>query len=70
MTINSVKVKMFTDMALCLQKEEEEKELVKVCIHLMANMDDGNCTLVWQQHNGKVHFDCVEINGKGKELQK
>lgn len=44
--------------------------MVEVCKRLMANMDDGNCTLVWQQRNGKIHFDSVEVNGKGKALGK
>lgn len=47
-------------------EKEEEKELAEVCRRLMANMQEGNCTLSWQQHNGKIHFDCVEINGKVK----
>lgn len=58
-------MKRFTAVPLCLQKEEE-KELAEVCRRLMANMQEGNCTLSWQQHNGKIHFDCVEINGKGR----
>lgn len=62
-----VKRKMFTDVALCLQKEEE-RDLVEVCRHLMANMHDGNCTVVWQERKGKIHFDYVEINGQGKSI--
>lgn len=68
-TVIDVKMKMFKDVTLCLQKEEE-KDLVEVCRRLMANLNDGNCTLVWQQQNGKIHFDCVEINGKGTALKK
>lgn len=56
---------MFTNESFYLQKEEE-KDLVEVCRRLMANLHDGNCTLVWQHRNGKIQFDCVEINGKGK----
>lgn len=57
------------DVCLCLQKEEEEeKELMGVCERLMKNMHDGNCILVWQEHKGKIHFDRVEINGKGKSI--
>lgn len=56
---------MFTDVSCHLQKEEE-KELAEVCSRFMANMDDGNCTLKWWHHNGKMHFDDVEISGKGK----
>ncbi|XP_029681514.1 podocalyxin [Takifugu rubripes] len=47
-------------------EKEEEKDLVEVCRHLMANMHDGNCTVVWQERKGKIHFDYVEINGKVK----
>lgn len=32
----------------------------------MVNLQDGNCTLTWRHHNGKIQFDCVEINGKVK----
>lgn len=59
----------FTAVTLCLQNKEEQ-DLVEVCRRLMANMHDGNCTLVWQQRNDKIHFDYVEINGKGKGLEK
>lgn len=62
-------MKPSTAVTLCLQKEEE-KDLVEVCRRLMANMHDGNCTLVWQQRNGKVHFDNVEVIGKGKAVKK
>uniref|UniRef100_H3CIK5 Podocalyxin n=2 Tax=Tetraodon nigroviridis TaxID=99883 RepID=H3CIK5_TETNG len=55
----------FTAVTLCLQNKEEQ-DLVEVCRRLMANMHDGNCTLVWQQRNDKIHFDYVEINGKVK----
>ncbi|XP_070785490.1 podocalyxin [Enoplosus armatus] len=47
-------------------EKEEEKDLVEVCRRLMANLQDGNCTLTWRHHNGKIQFDCVEINGKVK----
>ncbi|XP_061662127.1 podocalyxin isoform X2 [Syngnathoides biaculeatus] len=47
-------------------QEEEEKDLVEVCRHLMGNLKDGNCTLTWRHHKGKLLFDCVEINGKVK----
>nr|XP_057933993.1 podocalyxin [Doryrhamphus excisus] len=48
------------------QEKEEEKELMEVCRRLMGNLKDGNCTLTWRHHNGKLIFDCVEINGKVK----
>ncbi|XP_061523519.1 podocalyxin [Phycodurus eques] len=48
------------------EKEEEEKDLVEVCRRLMGNLKDGNCTLTWRHHKGKLLFDCVEINGKVK----
>lgn len=35
----------------------------------MANLHDGNCTLVWQDRNGNIKFDYVEINGKGKQFK-
>lgn len=52
-------------MSFSLQKEDK-KDLVEVCRRLMVNLQDGNCTLTYQHHNGKILFDCVEINGKGK----
>lgn len=61
-------MKPFRAVTLCLQNQD--KDLVEVCRRLMANMQDGNCTLVWQQRDGKVHFDRVEINGKGKNLKR
>ncbi|XP_051912150.1 podocalyxin [Hippocampus zosterae] len=48
------------------QEKEEEKDLVEVCRRLMGNLKDGNCTLTWRHHKGKLVFDCVEINGKVK----
>ncbi|XP_061124100.1 podocalyxin [Syngnathus typhle] len=48
------------------QEKEEEKDLVEVCKRLMGNLRDGNCTLTWRHHKGKLMFDCVEINGKVK----
>ncbi|GLD48035.1 podocalyxin isoform X2 [Lates japonicus] len=47
-------------------ERQEDKELVEVCKRLMMNMQDGNCTLTWNSHNGKVQFEHVEINGKVK----
>ncbi|XP_035003286.1 podocalyxin [Hippoglossus stenolepis] len=47
-------------------QKEKDKELVEVCKQLMANFQDGNCTLIWRHKNGKVQFDCMEINGKVK----
>ncbi|XP_041636592.1 podocalyxin [Cheilinus undulatus] len=47
-------------------EKDEEKELVEVCRRLMLDMLDGNCTLTWRHHKGKVQFDCVVINGKVK----
>ncbi|XP_075932139.1 podocalyxin isoform X2 [Anarhichas minor] len=46
--------------------KEEEKDLVELCRRLMVNLQDGNCTLTWQHHNGKIQVDCVEINGQVK----
>lgn len=51
------------------EKEEEkevEKHLAEVCRQLMVNLQDGNCTLTGLNHNGKIQFDGVEINGKVK----
>ncbi|XP_070710342.1 podocalyxin [Pempheris klunzingeri] len=48
------------------EKEEEKKELGEVCRRLMVALKDGNCTLTWRHHNGKLQFDLVEINGKVK----
>ncbi|XP_057711263.1 podocalyxin [Corythoichthys intestinalis] len=48
------------------QEKEEEKDLAEVCRRLMGNLKDGNCTLTWRHHKGKLIFDCVEINGKVK----
>lgn len=47
-------------------EDKDKKDLVEVCRRLMVNLQDGNCTLTWQHLNGKVQFDCVEINGKVK----
>lgn len=58
---------IYTCVLVSTQKEEE-KDLVEVCRRLMVNLQDGNCTLTWQHRNGKIHFDCVEINGKGEAL--
>lgn len=48
------------------KEKDEKKELVEVCRQLMVNMEEGNCTLTFRHHNGKLQFDCVEINGKVK----
>ncbi|XP_061617257.1 podocalyxin isoform X2 [Phyllopteryx taeniolatus] len=48
------------------EEVEEEKDLVEVCRRLMGNLKDGNCTLTWRHHKGKLLFDCVEINGRVK----
>ncbi|KAG7497182.1 hypothetical protein JOB18_033027 [Solea senegalensis] len=45
---------------------EKDKVLVEVCKLLMANLQDGNCTLIWKHQNGKVQFESVDINGKVK----
>ncbi|XP_072769230.1 podocalyxin [Nerophis lumbriciformis] len=47
-------------------QEEEDKDLMEVCRRLMAHLKEGNCTLTWRHHQGKLLFDCVEINGKVK----
>ncbi|XP_062238689.1 podocalyxin [Platichthys flesus] len=47
-------------------EKEKDNELVEMCKRLMANMQDGNCTLIWRHKNGKVQIDCMEINGKVK----
>ncbi|XP_061770093.1 podocalyxin [Nerophis ophidion] len=47
-------------------QEEEDKDLMEVCRRLMAHLKEGNCTLTWRHHQGKLIFDCVEINGKVK----
>ncbi|XP_051248527.1 podocalyxin isoform X2 [Dicentrarchus labrax] len=44
----------------------KEKDLVEVCRRLMANMQEGNCTLIWYHHNGQQKFEYVAINGKVK----
>lgn len=46
------------------QETKEEKDLAKVCKLLMANWQNGTCTLTYRHHNGKKQFDSVEINGK------
>ncbi|KAM7377862.1 hypothetical protein PAMA_012994 [Pampus argenteus] len=48
------------------QEKGEEKHLVELCRRLMGNLQDGNCSLTWREHNHKVQFDNVEINGKVK----
>ncbi|XP_060950272.1 podocalyxin [Limanda limanda] len=47
-------------------EKEKNKDLVEMCKRLMANLQDGNCTLIWRHKNGKVLIDCMEINGKVK----
>ncbi|XP_035535156.1 podocalyxin [Morone saxatilis] len=49
-----------------LEIKPEEKDMVEVCRRLMANMEEGNCTLTWHPHNGQTKFDYVAINGKVK----
>lgn len=47
-------------------QSEEEKELVSLCQQLMGSLEDGNCTVSFRHHNGKVLFDSAEITGKVK----
>lgn len=47
-------------------QSEEEKELVSLCQQLMGSLEDGNCTISFRHHNGKVLFDSAEITGKVK----
>lgn len=57
---------ILTDVSLWCLQNKEEKEFVEVCKRLMANLIDGECDLTWQQHNNKVQFERVTINGKGR----
>lgn len=51
------------------QNEEQgglDKYLMTLCKQLMGNLQDGNCTLLYREHDGKLQFDSVGINGKVK----
>ncbi|XP_035799552.1 podocalyxin isoform X2 [Amphiprion ocellaris] len=56
--------KKFVYSLLSEQETKEEKDLAKVCKLLMANWQNGTCTLTYRHDNGKKIFDSVEINGK------
>lgn len=61
--------KKFIYSLLSEQETKEEEDLAKVCRLLMPNWLNGTCTLTWRHHNGKMHFDLVEINGKVRTSQ-
>ncbi|XP_076577919.1 podocalyxin isoform X1 [Chaetodon auriga] len=65
-TTAAVQPKIFLYSLNSRHEKEEEKDLVEVCRRLMVNLQDGNCTLTLRHQNGKIQFDCVEINGKVK----
>ncbi|XP_070848741.1 podocalyxin [Chaetodon trifascialis] len=65
-TTAAVQPKIFSYSLNSGHEKEEEKDLAEVCRRLMTNLQDGNCTLTWRHHNGKIQFDRVEINGKVK----
>lgn len=65
-TITAPQLRTFQYSLNAGQETDEKKELVEVCRQLMVNMQDGNCTLTWRHHEGKIQFDRVEINGKVK----
>lgn len=44
--------------------------LVKICKHVLANMQDGTCSITYQHSDGKLDFETVEINGKGSTKKK
>lgn len=59
------------NVRLYFQNEEQgglDKYLVTLCKQLMGNLQDGNCTLLYREHDGKLQFDSVGINGKGTLL--
>lgn len=39
---------------------------MSLCQQLMGSLEDGNCTISFRHHNGKVLFDSAEITGKVK----
>lgn len=57
---------MFTSTAPSDPQNEEDKKLVAVCKRLLANLKEGFCSLTYQHHNDKLHFEDVEISGKGR----
>lgn len=63
-TTTAAQPKMFLYSLNNGQEKEDEKDLVEVCRRLMVTLQDGNCTLMWRHHNGKIQFDRVELNGK------
>ncbi|XP_049423047.1 podocalyxin isoform X2 [Epinephelus fuscoguttatus] len=65
-TTTAAQPKMFLYSLNNGQEKEDEKDLVEVCRRLMVTLQDGNCTLMWRHHNGKIQFDRVELNGKVK----
>ncbi|XP_008313459.1 podocalyxin isoform X2 [Cynoglossus semilaevis] len=42
---------------------EGDKELTELCKRLMANMDNGSCTLTWREQNGRKLFGAPVIEG-------
>lgn len=61
---------LFTSTTSSDPQNEEDKKLVEVCRRLLANLFDGNCSLTFQHRNNKLHFDEVEISGKGRTKKK
>lgn len=39
---------------------------MELCRRVMGNLQDGNCTLTYRHHNGRLQVDSAEINGKVK----
>lgn len=56
--------KTFVYSLLSEHETKEEKDLAKVCKLLMANWQNGTCTLTYSHHNGKKQFDSAELNVK------
>lgn len=65
-TSNSWGRALFTNATSCVPQTEEDNTLVEICKRLLANMHDGKCSMTYQHSDGKLHFDTVEINGKGR----
>lgn len=57
---------LFTSTAPSDPQNEVDKKLAAVCKHLLVGLQDGNCTLTVHGLDNKLHFEEVEISGKGR----
>lgn len=57
---------LFTSAAPSDPQTEEDKELAAVCNHLLDGMQDGICSVTFYHVGNRLHFQEVEISGKGR----